>query len=159
MATSIWQTVDTIKTFVANIITKPWICRTLFVDKRFLNCSFVRPKWHRQKFDKKGTFLHTTIINFFHYNGGQKKIQLLLWFCQSKCKVAKCKLCDKVLKTSNATSGVKYHNGSFHQNILIYFVRCSFVVRRQKTSDLSFFDKNKFPRNLKALVTDHHGLK
>ena len=34
---------------------------------------------------------------------------------------------------------------------VLYFVRYSFVVRRQKVSDLSFFNKNKNSRNLQAL--------
>ena len=31
--------------------------------------------------------------------------------------VAKCKLCDKVMKTSNSTSGLKYHMEKIHSTV------------------------------------------
>ena len=50
------------------VLIKPWICRTLFVDKGFLDLSFCRPKRHRQKIDKKAytTIQYTTV--YYIYN-------------------------------------------------------------------------------------------
>ena len=59
------------------MLAKASICRTLFVDKRFLDLSFCRQKLCRQKFDKKALFSSTEMQVIRHLRQALHPIKLV----------------------------------------------------------------------------------
>ena len=146
--------------------SKAWILRKNFVEKGFWDISFFRKKSHRKKIEKKGTFTDSASSHFslrkssvlydlgISINGKRTHqwvplwmiyfFKILLWTPKEVTKMT--------LKNDN--SNLPYLLPSW-QNILfidLYFFRFSFVFRRKKASDFSFFEKTEFPTKMKSLV-------